>query len=306
MGPIPPLLLCAQHHSRRRGCSTNPVGRQHEGSSPSQTQGHPDLCGVRTIPLQLRAVPALPAALGDPFGALGGAWLSWDLGSLLPSPCWVLGDGSIPALGMPQALGLGHIPSPGCVPSWQHIPCGCSSLGGLPLIPGAAPRPGWVGSGCLRSQPSPKGCDVATFGAALLSPALQGTIPLSPVQQCFAPHADRLSGKEQLSHFLGGWGGFGDQQLWGSPMGGSRECHGCLPQWGHPCGHPESPSSLVSSPAPFFGGCRGATTAVECLARSPGDPKDTPQCYHSSSGEALSNKEGTWCPLGGKWSCWSK
>lgn len=29
-------------------------GSQHEGSSPSQIQGHPHLCGARIIPVQLR------------------------------------------------------------------------------------------------------------------------------------------------------------------------------------------------------------------------------------------------------------
>lgn len=109
--------------------------------------------------------------------------------------------------------------------SGVHIPCGCSSLGCFPFIPGAAPRRGWVGSECPRSQPSPKARDVSAFGAALLPPPLQGTIPLSepsPVQPCFAPHADRLSGNfpGRLDWF---WG------LWVSPMGGSsqsRECHG--------------------------------------------------------------------------------
>lgn len=147
-----------------------------------------------------------------------------------------------------------------------HIPCGCSSLGCLPFIPGAAARHGWVGRGCPRSQPSPKeGCDVPTFGAALLSPPLQGTIPLSelsPVQQCFAPHTDRLSENfpGRLEWF---WGpaAMSESRGWQQPeQGVSWVAHWALHKPGTPLwaprpteAHPQSPSSLESSPSHFFG-----------------------------------------------------
>lgn len=75
-------------------------------------------------------------------------------------------------------------------------------------------RHGWVGrlssNADPMSQPCPKGCDAAKFGAALLSPPHQGTVPLSPlspVEKHCAPHA------ESLSCWAGEvCNGFGDQQ----------------------------------------------------------------------------------------------
>lgn len=123
-------------------------------------------------------------------------------------------------------------------------------------------------------------------------------------------HADRLSGSfpGRLDWFWGA-AAVGGSHGWQQPEQGLSWVPHCAwhklgtPLWAPMAaeGHPESPRSLQSSPAPFLG-CR----AVGCSARSPGDPEDTSQCQQGRSGEALSNKEVTRSPFGGKWSCWSQ
>lgn len=152
--PAPSREKSLLHKSSEAGIP----GSQRERSSPRQLPRGILTCAMPSIPAWIQdnptaaqAVPGLPP-VPDPFGALGGAWLSWDVGSLLSNPCWALGDGSMPAVGMSQAAGLGHIPSPGCVPSWQHLRGAHSPWVSQLWVPSLHPRgstEAWVGGKCV-------------------------------------------------------------------------------------------------------------------------------------------------------------